>query len=85
MKHYIYIVVILIIYIFTLCEAGAQWCQAKGNLCYFKGVGPTYTCGNDCGFKNYDSDASHWISDVGQNDCMMNCCSKAGRDYCMNN
>ncbi|CAO3643728.1 unnamed protein product [Cunninghamella blakesleeana] len=45
------------------------------------GVGPSYTAGKACGFKNYRKQLGCWASDVDYSDCMAKKCIDAGKNY----
>ncbi|CAO3637365.1 unnamed protein product [Cunninghamella echinulata] len=45
------------------------------------GVGPSYTAGKACGFKNYRKQLGCWASDVRHSKCMANKCIKADKNY----
>ncbi|KAI8093761.1 uncharacterized protein BX664DRAFT_330512 [Halteromyces radiatus] len=45
------------------------------------GVGPSYTAGDECGFKNYRKQLGCWASDVDYSACMAKKCIAAGKNY----
>lgn len=76
------IIIFITIYIFiNTVFAGSQFCIKKGGSCCLGGVGPTYTCGKKCGFKNYSGTFKRWDTDVGFNQCFHDCC-EPDKEYC---